>query len=267
VLPEFVARSDDQRRREVTLRMLLAHSSGLPAYEKLFLRANGHEEVLQAACHVPLTADPGARAEYSDVGFILLGEALERLTDETLESFCAREVFTPVEMIDTAFNPRSVLLPRIPPTEDDREYRHKVISGEVNDENAWSMGGVAGHAGLFSTAEDVAEFAGCMLHGGAPLFQRETVELFTRRESSPVGTSRAIGWDTPSRSSSSGKYFGPRSFGHLGFTGTSLWIDPGRQLAITLLTNRTWPNRGSQEGIRRVRPAFHDAVVEASLHR
>jgi len=263
VLPEFVASSDDLRRRDITLRMLLAHSSGLPAYEKLFLRANGREEMLRDACAVRLTADPGTRAEYSDVGFILLGEVLERLADESLDSFCAREIFKPLDMIDTHFEPRSGLLPRIAPTEDDHEYRHQIVQGEVNDENAWSMGGVAGHAGLFSTAEDIAEFAACMLRGGAPVFQRKTVELFTRRESSPPGTSRTLGWDTPSRPSSSGQYFGPRSFGHLGFTGTSLWIDPDRELAITLLTNRTWPNRGSQEGIRRVRPAFHDAVVEA----
>jgi CubicO group peptidase (beta-lactamase class C family) len=137
-----------------------------------------------------------------------------------------------------------------------------VIQGEVNDENAWVMGGVAGHAGLFSTAYDVAVFAEFMLRGGAPLLDLHTVELFTRRERHPANTSRALGWDTPSPPSQSGRYFSPDSYGHLGFTGTSLWIDPKRHLSVTLLTNRTWPDRSSQ-AIKQIRPAFHDAVVEA----
>ena len=263
IVPEFVEVDPDTRRRNVTLRMLLAHSSGLPAYEKLFLRAKTRDEMLRAAYSVPLTADPGMRAEYSDIGFVLLGVALERVAGESLDAFCAREVFGPLSMAETMFRPDASLVSRIPPTEDDREYRHKTICGEVNDENAWALGRVAGHAGLFSTAEDVAKFAACMLRGGEWVFGRDTLELFTRPESSPPGSSRALGWDTPSAPSQSGKYFGPRSFGHLGFTGTSLWVDPERELAITLLTNRTWPNRGSQEAIKRVRPAFHDAVVEA----
>jgi CubicO group peptidase (beta-lactamase class C family) len=132
----------------------------------------------------------------------------------------------------------------------------------VQDENASILGGVAGHAGLFSTAEDLARFAHSMLHGGHPILRPETVALFTRRESTPPGTSRALGWDTPSSPSQSGKYFGRRSFGHLGYTGTSLWIDPDRQLSITLLTNRTWPDCANQ-AIKQLRPKFHDAVIEA----
>jgi CubicO group peptidase (beta-lactamase class C family) len=149
-----------------------------------------------------------------------------------------------------------------PPTEDDKTLRKRVIQGEVQDENAWVMGGVSGHAGLFANAEDVARFAQCMLAGGVPVFEPETVERFTRRETSPAGTSRALGWDTPSKPSQSGQYFSPRSFGHLGYTGTSLWIDPERELAVVLLTNRTWPDRQSQ-AIKQIRPRFHDAVVEA----
>jgi serine-type D-Ala-D-Ala carboxypeptidase len=131
----------------------------------------------------------------------------------------------------------------------------------VQDENASVLGGVAGHAGVFSTASDLAIFAHAMLSGGQPILRPETVELFTRGESSPPGTSRALGWDTPSQPSQSGKYFGPSSFGHLGYTGTSLWIDPERQLSISLLTNRTWPDCSDQR-IKLVRPRFHDAVVE-----
>jgi CubicO group peptidase (beta-lactamase class C family) len=275
-VPEFVAGPEpaaDTRRREVTFRMLLAHSSGLPAYEKLFLRVHSREELLQAAFATPLTADPGTRAEYSDIGFILLGVALERIAEEALDRFCQREVFSPLGMLRTTFNPPADIRKQIPPTADERKpehegvtvrssFRNRIVQGEVQDENAYVLGGVAGHAGLFATAEDVALFAYAFLRGGSPILRPETVELFTKRETQPAGTSRALGWDTPSAPSQSGKYFGPRSCGHLGYTGTSLWIDPDRDLSITLLTNRTWPDCSNQ-AIKQVRPRFHDAIVEA----
>src|SRR6185312_6853280 len=127
---------------------------------------------------------------------------------------------------------------------------------------AWVMDGVSGHAGMFASAPNLAKFAECLLRGGGPLVKPATLALFTRREDSPHGTSRALGWDTPSHPSSSGTRFAPTSYGHLGFTGTSLWIDPKRHLSVTLLTNRTWPDRSSQL-IREVRPRLHDAIVEA----
>ena len=260
VVPEFA--SADARRADVTLRMLLAHSSGLPAYEKLFLRAQSRQDLLRLAFAVELSADPATRAEYSDIGFIILGVALERLADEPIDTFCQREIFGPLAMTHTTFNPAKALRESIPPSADDRTFRHRTIQGEVQDENASVLGGVAAHAGLFSTADDLALFAHAMLNGGYPIVRPETVSLFTRRESAPEGTSRALGWDTPSAPSRSGKYFGPRSFGHLGYTGTSLWVDPDRQLSITLLTNRTWPDCQNQ-AIKQVRPAFHDAVVQA----
>ncbi len=151
---------------------------------------------------------------------------------------------------------------KIPPTADDRTFRNRIIQGEVQDENAFVLGGVAPHAGLFSTAEDLARFAHAMLQGGTPIVRPETVALFTRRESAPSGTSRALGWDTPSNPSQSGKYLSQHSYGHLGYTGTSLWIDPERQLSITLLTNRTWPDCSNQS-IKQVRPRFHDAIIES----
>ncbi len=260
VVPEFAG--VDKRRAQVTLAMLLAHSSGLPAYERLFAQHSTREALLKAVYQMPLVADPGTRAEYSDIGFILLGVALERLGDESLDKFCAREVFAPLGMARTAFRPSASLKAQIVPTVDDRDFRKRVIQGEVHDENCFVMGGVSGHAGVFGPAEDVARFAFSLLHGGAPVVRKETVELFTRRQSSPDGTSRALGWDTPSQPSQSGKHFSPRSFGHLGYTGTSLWCDPERQLSVTLLTNRVWPDRSS-ELIKQIRPAFHDAIVEA----
>jgi CubicO group peptidase (beta-lactamase class C family) len=265
IVPEFMIsdpNDKDARRHEVTLHMLLAHSSGLPAYEKLFLKTKTRDELLRAAFRTPLTADPGARAQYSDIGFIVLGVALEHIADESLDRFCQCELFGPLGMLHTAYNPPATWRDSIPPTADDRTFRHRIIQGEVQDENAGVLGGVAPQAGLFATAEDVATFAHTMLQGGPPLIRPETLALFTRRESSPAGTSRALGWDTPSSPSQSGKYFSATSFGHLGYTGTSLWIDPERELSITLLTNRTWPDC-SNKAITEVRPRFHDAVVEA----
>ena len=277
IVPEFLGGSrnpsnhsshrDDPRRANVTIRMLLAHSSGLPAYVRLFESCHTREELLRAAFATPLEADPGARAEYSDIGFIVLGELLSRIAGEGLETFCRREVFGPLGMSNTGFRPPGDLKSLIPPTVDDRTFRHRVIQGEVHDENAWVMGGMAGHAGVFGNCEDLARFAQCMLAAGRipvsrELLRDETIKVFTQRQSSPAGTSRALGWDTPSSPSQSGKYFSSHSFGHLGYTGTSLWIDPEGQLAVTILANRTWPDRSSQ-AIKQVRPQFHDAVVEA----
>jgi CubicO group peptidase (beta-lactamase class C family) len=260
LVPELAA--DNPRHPEVTIRMLLTHSSGLPAYGKLFLEAKNRDELLAAAFATQLTADPGSRIEYSDIGFIILGVALERLAEEPLDSFCRREVFGPLGMLRTAFCPPSAWRDTIPPTADDRSFRQRIIQGEVQDENASVMGGVAPQAGLFATAGDLALFANAMLEGGRPILRPETLAVFTRRESSPPGTTRALGWDTPSFTSQSGKYFPANSFGHLGYTGTSLWIDPVRQLSVTLLTNRTWPDCANL-AIKEFRPRFHDAVVEA----
>jgi CubicO group peptidase (beta-lactamase class C family) len=259
VLPELVG--EDPLRREVTFHMLLAHSSGLPAHEKIYLHATSKNEFLREAFAVPLKNAPGTHAEYSDIGFILLGVALERIAEESLDRFCQREVFGPLAMLHTAFNPPAAWKPQIPPTVDDQTFRKRIIQGEVQDENASAMGGVAGHAGLFSTAQDLATLAHVLLGGGSPIFRRETLALFTRREPSPPGTSRALGWDTPSSPSQSGKYFSQASFGHLGYTGTSLWIDPERQLSVTMLTNRTWPDCLNR-AIREIWPRFHDAVTE-----
>ena len=260
ILPEFEQK--DSRRKLVTLEMLLAHSSGLPAYIKLFQQARDRASLLRLAFQVPLERDPGTRADYSDIGFILLSELLERVTGEGLDSFCAREIFVPLKMRSTVFGPKPELRSAIPPTRNDQDFRHRVIQGEVHDENASVMGGVSGHAGLFSNTTDLMLFSASMLGFGTQLFRPATIELFTRRQTLPAGTSRALGWDTPSNPSQSGKYFSSSSYGHLGYTGTSLWVDPERRLSVVLLTNRIWPDCSSQK-IRQIRPAFHDAVVEA----
>jgi CubicO group peptidase (beta-lactamase class C family) len=259
-LQEF-ASAADPRREQVTVRMLLEHSSGLPAHRKLYLEATGREAMVAAAMRVPLDSAPGARYEYSDIGFILLGELLERLAGERIDVFCQREVFAPLKL-NFYFSPYCPDLKKIPPTGTDTEYRHRIIQGEVGDENASAMGGIAAHAGLFGDALSVARYAECFLRGGSPIFQAETVQLFTTRATRPAGSSRTPGWDTPSTPSQSGTRFSPRSFGHLGYTGTSLWCDPERGLSVTLLSNRTWPDATNQ-AIKEVRPLVHDAIVEA----
>lgn len=264
VLPEF-ADGADRLREAVTVRMLLTHSSGLPAHRKLYLDTNGRAAMVSAALRVPLERAPMTGTEYSDIGFMVLGELLEQIAGERLNLFCEREIFSKLKIWMT-FSPQPDVLSRVAPTVDDVANRGGVVQAEVNDENANAMGGIAGHAGLFADALSVSRFARCMLRGGAPLFGAETVQLFTTRDETPEGTSRALGWDTPSAPSQSGTKFSARSFGHLGFTGTSLWCDPERGLSVTLLTNRTWPN-GQNQAIKEVRPLVHDAIVRGVENR
>ena len=167
------------------------------------------------------------------------------------------------------FRPAPELRPRIAPTEND-PWRGRVLRGEVHDENAFAFGGAAAHAGLFGTAEDVARFAQMMLNGGVfehkRIVSRETLEKFTTRAGLVPDSSRALGWDTPSANSSAGDLFSPRSFGHTGYTGTSMWIDPERKLFAILLTNRVHPTR-ENTAIFAVRRAFADAVVRGLEHQ
>ena len=273
LLPGFlVGRTPGDAARHVTLRHLLAHSSGLPGYVEFFRTATTPEALLRECLKLPLQSEPGARAEYSDPGYILLGKALEVQTGEDLAAWTRREVFEPLGMTATGFCPAPAARTSIPPTEEDTTFRHARIQGEVQDENAWVMNGVAGHAGLFSNIPDLLRFAGAVLSAGtsnasvekAQLFDQTTVEMFARRQK-PEGSSRALGWDTPSENSSSGRHFAPHSIGHLGYSGCSLWIDLNAAVAVALVTNRTWPDRlaATSELIRAVRPAFHDAVREA----
>lgn len=264
VLPEFAAgRAAGDAALRMTLRHLLAHNSGLPGYVELFRTETTASSLLSACMRLSLEAEPGTRAEYSDPGFILLGRALETVAGETLDAWTEREIFLPLGMTATRFCPQPAARAAIPPTEDDRTFRRRRIQGEVQDENAWVLGGVAGHAGLFSNLPDLLRFSAAILEAsnGSGLFQAATLARFTQRQL-PAGSSRALGWDTPSQPSSSGRHFSRRSIGHLGYSGCSLWIDLDAAVAVVLLTNRTWPGRACQQ-IKQVRPAFHDAVREA----
>jgi CubicO group peptidase (beta-lactamase class C family) len=272
LLPGFViGRPPGSWARHVTVRHLLAHNSGLPGYVEFFRSATTPAELFRSCLDLSFEAHPGERVEYSDPGFILLGKALEVIMRESLDSWTRREIFHPLELGATGFNPARYLSDSIPPTEEDQTFRRRVIQGEVQDENASVLHGVAGHAGLFSNVPDLLRFANEILgalrtpSGAAEplprLFTPAVIERFSERQG-PAGSSRALGWDTPSQDSSSGRHFSSRSIGHLGFSGCSLWIDLEADVAVVLLTNRTWPDRKNQ-AIREVRPAFHDAVREA----
>ena len=270
-LPEFIDESSEFTdsefviREKVTIRHLLSHTSGLPAYEKFFLRVRKKEHVIQEACSIRIKQPLFYRTVYSDIGFILLGEIIERISGKTLDVLFQNRIAQPLGMSKMGFNSAPQNWMQIAPTERDHSFRQKLIQGEVHDENAWVMGGVSGHAGLFGNAGDLGIFCQMMLQQGRwekqQLVQPKTIQEFTAAHPASQGAPFALGWDKPSGHSSSGKYFSVRSFGHLGFTGTSIWIDPQKDLFVILLTNRVHPTRDNT-AIKPLRPRIHDAVVE-----
>jgi CubicO group peptidase (beta-lactamase class C family) len=265
-LPEWLAAGKDRVWREkVTLRQLLTHSSGLPAYKEFFLEAENRAEIVKRVLATPLEYEPGTKSVYSDLGVILLGEVLTRISGRSLGELFRERIFLPLGMNATMFNPPKSLLKRIAPTEFDKKLRKRMVRGEVHDENTYVMGGESAHAGLFSTAGDLATFCQTMLNGGIyghqRLVRRGTIEEFVRRQG-PGDSTRALGWDTASPESSSGHFLSSRAYGHTGFTGTSLWIDPEKELFVILLTNRVHPTR-ENEAHRQLRPKVVDAVVAA----
>jgi CubicO group peptidase (beta-lactamase class C family) len=268
----------------VALVHLLTHSAGLPwwrpFYEKIAEQDRatpgflGSEQakawVLNEIGREGLESAPGAKSVYSDLGFILLGMIVERFTGASPPAYCRSRVYQSVGAEPLFYfrkdgTPSWGTVPRaqVAPTEQD-SWRGRLLCGEVHDENAYALGGIAGHSGLFGTAQAVAAVAGAWLnayHGRPSPLSPDWVRRFVRRQDQIPGTSWALGWDTPSVPSSSGTRFSPTSFGHLGFTGTSLWVDPERELEVVLLTNRVHPSRENQ-AIRQLRPALHDLIVE-----
>ena len=252
-VPEFSGGQKDL----VTIRMLLEHRSGLPAGRDLWRIASTPAEARQAVIETPLVCQPNQCYEYSDLGADMLGFVVEAASGEPLDKFLQERVFGPLGMTDTFFRPADSLRARVAPTEV-APPRGYPLQGEVHDENAYALGGVAGHAGLFSTAADLSVFAQMMLNGGeydgTRIVADSTVALFTKRA---AGT-RALGWDTCGGSGSCGKYLGEDAYGHTGFTGTSIWIDPDRDMFVVLLTNRVHEARAK-------RPAKVIADVRADL--
>ena len=252
-VPQFSGGEKDR----VTVRMLLEHRSGLPAGRDLWRTAHSPEEARAEVISTPLGCEPGRCYEYSDLGADMLGFIVEAASGERLDHFLDERVFQPLGMNDTFFRPADSLKTRIAPTEV-APPRGYPLQGEVHDENAYALGGVAGHAGLFSTAADLAVFAQMMLNGGeysgTRIVADSTVALFTKRA---AGT-RALGWDTCAGAGGCGQYLGEDAYGHTGFTGTSLWLDPDRDMFVVLLTNRVHEARAR-------RPAKVIADVRADL--
>ncbi|HET7620889.1 MAG TPA: serine hydrolase [Gemmatimonadaceae bacterium] len=259
-IPEFTGRNKEL----VTVRNLLTHSSGLPAWRPLYKEARTPEEAIELVFTTPLDTLPNVRMVYSDLGIITLGKIIERISGESLDGYLSLHVFGPLGMKSTMYRPPAWVRQRIAPTERD-PWRGRLVYGEVHDENSYALGGVAGHAGLFSTGHDLAIFAQMYLNEGVydsvRIVHETTVKTFTQVQDSTL-SNRALGWEVPSGTNSAGHLLSRHAFGHTGFTGTSIWMDPDRDLFVILLTNRVDPSRESR-GIYAVRPALADAVAEA----
>lgn len=257
-LPEFSGGNKDR----VTLRMLLEHRSGLPAGRDVWRLARTPAEARAVVIASSLACEPGRCYEYSDLGADILGFVVENVSGQRMDRFLDENVWQPLGMTDTFFLPADSLRTRIAPTETSPP-RGYPLRGEVHDENAFALGGVAGHAGLFSTAADLSIFAQMMLNGGeyngVRVLADSTVALFSKRA---AGT-RALGWDTCSGSGSCGQYLGANAYGHTGFTGTSIWVDPERDMFVVLLTNRVHDARARRPSkvIADVRADLADAAA------
>ncbi len=273
---QFYPQFTGNGKEEITIRHLLTHSSGLPGYYQFFLDDQIHtkEDVLNYILNVELNATPGTHFEYSDLGFILLTSIIEKVSGLTLDRLVQSWFFDPLEMKSTRYLPPADWKIKITPTELDTIYRNRLIHGEVHDENTHLMGGVSGHAGLFSTAEDIAKYAQMLVDGGLwkgkRFFRESQVQEFTTVQNIPEDSDMALGWDTPSQSGKSiaGDHFTKGSFGHLGFTGTSLWINPDEGIIIVLLTNRVHPSRKGDKGSKEmygIRREFYNRVMEVLI--
>ena len=256
-LPEWTG----PRKHEVTVRNLLTHTSGLPAFRAYDQVTTNADRIAALMMAEPLEAPPGTRYVYSDIGAWLAGQIVERVSGQRLDRYLADHVFGPLGMTETMYNPPDSLRARIAPTEVDPKRGGK-LRGKVHDERAYYLGGISAHAGLFSSGADLARFAELYLNGGAlgsvRLFRPQTAVQFTARQDTAL-SNRALGWEKPNGTNSAGHLMSPAAFGHTGFTGTSIWIDPAQDRFIILLTNRVDPTRNNHK-IGAVRIALADAV-------
>jgi CubicO group peptidase (beta-lactamase class C family) len=253
-------------RVSVTVADLLEHAAGLPDWLPLWQLHHGRDAIVAAAAQAPLAYAPRTRSVYSDLGFIVLGSLLERTGGAGLELLFARAWREP-DSVPMGFCPAADCRHNAAPARVS-DARERLAQGEVDDDNAWAMGGVAGHAGLFGTAGAVGAFARAVLRvlsgdhaAERALVSREVLNRFLQPSTVPA-SSRALGWDLMRPTSSCGRRMSPRAFGHTGFTGTSLWIDPAHDLYAVLLTNRVFPAAGPNEPMQEIRRAFHDALIE-----
>jgi CubicO group peptidase (beta-lactamase class C family) len=247
-------------RESVTVRDLLAHCSGLPAHRPFYEHLRGRAAFEPAICGTPLEYGPRTKSVYSDLGFMLLGFILEDFAPLDAQFDAMRVQMGNIQ--DLQFHPPATWARRTAPTQE-KDFRDGLIVGAVDDDNAWALGGAAGHAGLFGTVSAVGECARHVLQvldGRIGAFRRDTMRTFITPAADVPGSSRALGWDTMRPTSSCGSRMSPRAFGHTGYTGSSLWIDPDRERYVVLLTNRVHP-RATGDAITRVRREVHDAVM------
>jgi beta-N-acetylhexosaminidase len=261
-IPEF----GNHGKEAITVKNLLVHNGGLPPYKRFFLMCTSPQQVLDSVYQTELIYPTGDSTVYSDFDFILLGKIVEKISGTTLAKYVDSVFFAPLGMTRTMFIPPQSLWENIAPTEYDSIYRKQLVRGVVHDENAFALGGVSGHAGLFSTASDLAIFMQMLMnggrYGGVQYINPSTVKLFTTKQNAK--STRALGWDTKTMNgySTAGTLFSENAFGHTGFTGTSIWAEPEKKLFVIFLTNRVHPTRSNTK-IMRVRPALHDAVMRS----
>jgi CubicO group peptidase (beta-lactamase class C family) len=258
---QFIAGWRDDGPTVVTIRDLLSHAAGLPAHEHLYRDHQGRAAFESAIVAAPRAYEPRTTSVYSDLGFMLLGFIVDSISPLTEQFDTLRVQMGNIQELQ--FNPPVLWKPRTAPTRVD-PWRQRLLVGEVDDDNAWALGGAAGHAGLFGPAGPVGECARHwlqVLEGRTGAFTQEMAKAFVARRTEIPGSSRALGWDTMLPTSSCGTRMSPRAFGHVGFTGTSLWIDPDRSVYVVLLTNRVHPSPDNS-AIAQVRPALHDAIID-----
>ncbi len=265
-LPQF----NNNGKNKVTIRNLLLHNSGLAPFKKYYDVFSTEEEVINDIMNLPLDNPPGEKYVYSDLGMITLQKVIENISGKSLDVFLEENLFSKLEMNRTMYNPSNEIKNNCVPTELDDFWRMRLLQGEVHDERAYMLNGVAGHAGLFSTVEDLAKFAMMLLNNGEyngnQIISSKIIDEWTTKQSEQ--SDRALGWDTKSIDgySSAGKYFSKESFGHTGYTGTSIWIDKENKFFVILLSNRVHPTRANKK-ISKFRPIIHNAVFESVFLR
>ena len=277
----YLTEFDRADKSAITIRQLLTHTSGLPAWRPLYLLADDRDTALTTIADEQLQSQPGAQVSYSDLGFIVLGFVLQRLTGLKLDALAQQQIFVPLGLTHTFFNPKQASRTGIAACENGNAYerdmcerdfpakpyakwRESTVWGEVHDGNAYFLGGVAGHAGLFSTAPETLKLANQFIASQSQLLKSETCELFRQNMTKGLNEARSFGWQLAvTKDSTAGPALSPDAFGHTGFTGTSCWVDPERQRVFILLTNRTHARALPFANINGVRRQFHTLAVAA----
>lgn len=265
---KYLDEFNNNGKDKITIRNLLLHNSGLAAFKKYYDEFSTADEVINDIMNLPLENPPGEKYVYSDLGMITLQKVIEKISGKSMDKFLEENLFGILEMNQTMYNPSKEIKNNCVPTELDDFWRMRLLQGEVHDERAYMLNGVAGHAGIFSTTEDLAKFAMMMLNNGnyndKQIISSNIIEEWTTKQTEQ--SDRGLGWDTKSVDgySSAGKYFSNNSFGHTGYTGTSVWIDKDNKIFVILLSNRVHPTRKNRK-ISDLRPIIHNAIFESLL--